>query len=355
MKKIVPILIAFVVVALLVAKLYDTGVNRPSMMYKHIPKETSDWINQMSGMGYGDRGTTGDSGNGYSETERRENGSGLDISASPTGPFNWQNKDDYLSKPSSGMRKWGKQENRNVVVYYYKDKDAVWQGRAKSVIDCAEDAMPQLKDLFGKYYYPEDMNGRKLAVYLADSVKHYETMVRKLSGERASLGDMDESNGLLVMEVGPLGCQVRGIVLHPSCFAKGSTIYKQVLRCEMARMCFFASLDYSRQIHHFRWYSEGLAEYFSQYCPMSEAMDGDMVQFVEDKCFLDREFKEMGAMGLEAADSFFRFYADKKGSEALRDLVRLSYGISGDSLFTKVGMDTEELKSEWVESIRSNN
>lgn len=324
-------MIVFVVIALLVAKLYDTGVNRPSMMFKHIPKETKDWVNELS---------------------RNKKDGGLDISAAPTGPFNWKNTDDYLSRPSSSMRKWGKQESKEVVVYHYKDKDAVWQGRARSVIKCVEEAVPQLKEVYGKYYYPEDMNGRKLAVYLADSTKHYQTIVRKLSGERATLAETEDSNGLLVMEIGPLGCQVKGIVLHPDCFRKGSSEYKQVIRRELARICFYASIDYNLQIRHYEWFPEGLAEYFSQYCPMMEHVDADMAQFIEEKCFLDREFDEMADRGLHAADCFFRFYADKKGHQSLALLVQSAYVVSGDSLFAKLGMDTKVLKAEWTENIR---
>ena len=324
-------MVAFVVIALLVAKLYDTGVNRPSMVFKHIPKETKEWVNNLN---------------------LNQKDGGMDINATPAGPFNWENTDDYLNHPSSSMRKWGKQESSNVVVYHYKDKDAVWQGRARSVIQCVEEALKQWKELCGTCYSPEEMNGRKLPVYIADSTKHYQTIVRKLSSERATLAEMEENNGLLVMEVGPLGCQVKGIVLHPDCFKKGSAEYKQVIRRELARICFYASIDYNRQIRHFEWFSEGLAEYFSLYCPMKEQVDADMAQFIDEKCFLDREFDEMADRGLRAADCFFRFYADKKGYDSLAVLVQSAYVTSGDSLFAKLGMDTEVLKAEWMESIR---
>ncbi len=330
MKKLIPILISFIIIGLLIAKLYDTGINRPSMIYKHIPKETLNWVNTLSEYG---------------------NGGSMGINAQPTGPFKWNNNDDYLSKPAFGKQKWGKHETANTIVYFYKDKDAVWQTNAISAGKCAEDAIPELERLFGKYYYPADMNGRKLPIYLADSTSHYSTIVSKLSADRASLSDKENTDGIMLMEVGPLGLQVRGIVLHPDCFKRGTVKYKQLIRREMARFCFYASIDYNLQIQHYRWFPEGLAEYFSLYCPMSENADSELALFIADNCNLTSEFPELDGRGLRAADSFFRFYADKHGDNALSRLIQSAYVNSSDSLFRSVGLRPDSLKQEWVSAI----
>lgn len=330
MKKLIPILIAFVIIGLLIAKLYDTGINRPSLVYKHIPQETVNWVNSLHG------GSQGGS---------------MGINAQPTGPFKWKNTDDYLGKPSAKGRKWGKYETDSIVLYFRQDKDAVWKTNAMSAGRCAEEAVPELKRLFGKYYGPASMNGRKLPIYLADSTSSYHKIIRKLSADHASISDYDNTDALMLMEVGPLGLQVRGIVLHPDCFRRGTTKYKQMIRKEMARYCFYASLDYSLQIHHFQWFTEGLAEYFSQYCPMLEKVDSDMALFISDKCVLTHEFPELEDHGLRAADSFFRFYADKHGDAALTELVQSAYVTCSDSLFLKNGLDAETLKQEWLMAV----
>ena len=121
----------------------------------------------------------------------------------------------------------------------------------------AHEAIPRLEDIIGKYYYPEDMNGRKVPIYLAKGNEDYSALYKKISGG----SDAGNSDGVTIYEVSPSGLFLKGIILKGSSVFSSDTYHREVQWHEMTHYCFGASLDYSQRINLPMWCTEGIAEY----------------------------------------------------------------------------------------------
>ena len=145
------------VIALVIAKLYDIGVHRPSLVYRQLSPNTIQWLNSFN----------------------KQNPEGV-MKAASVGPFDWDNKKDVGQTYKDG--KWSKEEDANVIVYYRKDKEAKGQTNAKLVLGAAEASILDVQDYLSVYHYPADLNGRKVSFYLPDTEDDYTRLLNKLSG-----------------------------------------------------------------------------------------------------------------------------------------------------------------------------
>lgn len=327
--KITTIVVVMAVIALVIAKLYDIGTHRPSLVYRQLSPSTIQWINAFNQF----------------DAENIIRGASF-------GPFDWDNKQDIGQKTSAG--KWGKEEDANTVVYYRKDRDAQGQIRARRVADCVANIILELPAYLGTYHYPTDLNGRKLAIYLPENDDEYNTLLHKLSDD----GITGSSRyGCSVIAIGPLGCQNKGIILHPSGFrdtnAEGDPEYIHVLRRELAYYTYMAGLDYNRDTRRFAWFVNGITEHFARDGKAMPDFKPEQVDMLSRECHLNAEFPAKSQMHQWGGTSFIEFYDTHYGRLALADLISATYTMPVDSALAAQA-DLEQLHMQWIQSLTPN-
>ncbi len=307
-------------------QVYSAGLNRPPLKYTHIPDETIRWIHILDSLS---------DDNGFTVTDQ--------------GPFDWDNGDDLGQDNNYG---WSYEEDDNFIVYYQKDRDAKWQGYAQSVLREANGAICELTDLMGHYYYASDMNGRKLSIYLANSPQQYASTINGLLGRPCN--NVQNSIGMIITQVGPLGCLTHGIVLHPECFNEfqpSQNRYPKVLRHEMNHYVFFSSLNYDKNVSHFQWMSEGLAEYSCNSSDHTQLTGKDSIDFISRYCKLTKEFPSKGNAAYWAGESFFLFIEKYMGGQFVRNFIRKSYQHTTSELFTNEVFLAAAIPDEMLDSL----
>lgn len=222
------VLLVFILSALALIKVYDKGKDQKPLRYADIPQETIDWINSLS-EGLDDIFST------FDPTPR---------------PTPWGNGGDVGKDPESGLATL---EDEFFIIYYPESL----ANKARLTLQYAHEAIPRMEDIIGKYYYPDDMNGRKVPIYLAKANDDYCELYRKISGG----GDGSGSDGVTIYEVSPSGLFLKGIILKGSSVFRDDTYHREVQWHEMTHYCFGASLDYSQRINLPMWCTEGIAEY----------------------------------------------------------------------------------------------
>ena len=316
----------FVVLAIIVAKVYDIGLHRPPLKYAYIPISTQDYLRNL-GKNTKDQG----------------------ISYSDQGPFDWGNNNDLGRQKAEA---WKSEEDENFVVYYHRDQEAIWQAHAQDVLHQARENIDYLKDLFGVYFYAADMNGRRLAIYLPENAGLYSSTIANLMEQ--SHGDSSGSLGITITQVGPLGCMTKGIVLHPACFdvePYNVNGFVKVLQHEMCHYVFFSALDYSKDVSHYLWVSEGIAEYFCDRHDHRQVHAPDSVEFIKSNCQLSGEFPHEGNAAYWAGESFFRFL-EKKGKKAeVKKFIQDAYTHTTDSVFIIQKQAPDKVHQQWVQSL----
>lgn len=164
------------------------------------------------------------------------------------------NNDGDLGKdPDTGM----KTLEDDLFIFYFPESLSKEAALCQKL---AHEAIPHLEDIIGKYYYPDDMNGRKAPIYLTPNQEDFERLMEKLGARRSSF---ERTAGITIQEISPSGYFLKGIALNGK-FAFSSKAYtKNVLWHEMTHYCFFASVDYNQQVNLPMWCYEGIAEYTS--------------------------------------------------------------------------------------------
>lgn len=229
----------FIFVGILLIGLWFVGIlftyqqtrKEPPIIFAKIPTETIDFFKKIASLG-------GD----------------IWIHFNPNpDPKNWENSENLGENPKFGFVKL---EDRNFIIYYHND---IGFQKASKAMQYANQAIVPLKDLFGRYYFPQDVNNRKLAIYLTSTRDEY-YQIGKLLCE----GDLpDFSIGVTALELSHFGWLTKGIVLAPGAVTKNSEYFRQVLWHEMAHYVHFTSLDASKPLKLYSWIIEGIAEYFS--------------------------------------------------------------------------------------------
>ena len=316
----------FVVLAIIVAKVYDIGLHRPPLKYAHIPIPTQDYLRNL-GKNTKDQG----------------------ISYSDQGPFDWGNDNDLGRKKAEA---WKTEEDENFVIYYHRDQEAIWQAHAQDVLHQARENIDYLKDLFGVYFYAADMNGRRLAIYLPENAGLYSTTIANLM--ELPHADGSGSLGITITQVGPLGCMTKGIVLHPKCFdvePYNVNGFVKVLQHEMCHYVFFSALDYSKNVSHYLWVSEGIAEYFCDRHDHRQVHAPDSVEFINSNCQLTAEFPHEGNAAYWAGESFFRFLEKKGKKSEVKKFIQDALTHTTDSVFIIQKQAPDKIHQQWVQSL----
>ena len=319
--------IVFFIIALLVGKTYDIGLHSPPLKYANIPDVTKSYIKNIN-------------------QNNRDQG----VRISDIGPFDWENDKDLGQNKNKAQDEWEQVENENFIVYYQPDEDAVWQGHALAVLRHAQESIEPLRELFGVYFYPSDMNGRRLSIYLpSNAAKYKETTCELLEQPNY---DVTNVAGVTITVIGPLGCLTRGIVLSPDDFdvdPNSINGFVKVLQHEMSHYVFFTSLDYNKDVHHHLWLSEGIAEYSCSRHDEQQIRDIDSIDFIRTNCRLEEEFPLEASYW--AGESFFLFFEQNMGKKAIKSFLQNAYQCSTDSIFIKMELSPAELHQQWIETL----
>lgn len=237
--------IPFIAVTLLIIgwffilwNVYQKGRVKEAIIYAHIPEETIRFID------------------GLIETIDQY----LIFDPDPQ-LSDWDNDDNYGETDEDGLSKI---EDDYFIIYYTPTKEE--KERAQKVRDWAHQAITPLAELMGKYFYPQDVKGRKLPIYLADTQKKYTKIIGYLFGNPA-IEEQTGSWGMYICTYSVQGCLTKGIVMHPDTWRTDKDA-KATLWHEMNHYVFYTSLDYSKVIDPYLWVSEGLAEFFSKELPV---------------------------------------------------------------------------------------
>jgi len=210
---------------------YQQTQEEPPVIFTKIPPETIDFFKKIASLG-------GD----------------IWIRFNPEpDPENWKDSENLGEDPQFGFIKLN---DKNFIIYYHND---VGIQKARESLRYANQAIVPLKDLFGRYYYPQDVNNRKLAIYITSTRDEYYHIGKLLC--EADIPDF--SIGVTALELSRFGWLTKGIVLAPVAVARGPEFFRQILWHEMAHYVYFTSLDARKTLKPYSWIIEGIAEYFS--------------------------------------------------------------------------------------------
>ena len=156
-------------------------------------------------------------------------------------------------------------------VIFYSSKDSVVQ-RKKALI-CqryAHEILPKAELFMKKYPYPSQMNGRKLPIYLGRNMAHFKDISKKIANYSPGSGTL----GFFSFEYGFDGLFAKGIFISPATWEVPDLLidenskddeFKATLWHEMNHFMYFANWDCFQPESPNLWFTEGLAEYFSEY------------------------------------------------------------------------------------------
>ncbi len=316
----------FIILALLMGKVYKIGQSRPPMIYTTIPDGTVKFLEGMIRFG------------GHM--------AGVDLVLG--GPFDWENDKDYGQVEDE----WSREEDEFFIVYYKKDKEAVWQGYAQHVLKAANDNILPLTRLMGKYYYPQDANGRKLPIYLTRSVEEYYEVASTIQGK---LYPPNNSVGVTISQLGNAGCK-SSVVLHPVCFEyppREPSGYVTVLMHEMNHYVFLSSIDWSKDVSFYNWEIEGIADYCANNFTQNHlSINEKQLDYIEHHCSLLDDFHDDNAE-YWAGESFFRYMEAAHGEATVKQFLRKAYETKTEETFSKLSLDPEKEHTYWVEVLKN--
>jgi len=167
----------------------------------------------------------------------------------------FDNEKDFGRKADNAFQKL---EDDNFIVYYHdNDKELI---RAQSTLKFAKSAILSLTELFGTYYYPSLVEGRKLPIYLASSRPDYKKVCKGLGTE---IPDWSAAVTYIIYDdKGKSVC--KGIILGETVYDDGNNSLKQTLWHEMAHFVHFTAVNLFQKKYFYNWEYEGLASYFAQ-------------------------------------------------------------------------------------------
>ena len=174
-------------------------------------------------------------------------------------------------------------------VIYYSNKDSVVEHNKALVCKrYAHEAIPKGELFMKNYPYPNQLNGRKLPIYLAKTVDDFRNIC-------IQLGHGDPGTwaiGLYCFQYGVPTVYTDGIIISPLAWGVSDTQidkntkdedFKQVLWHEMNHFMYFTNWDYTQTSEPNLWFTEGLAEYFAgNYDRLIEVGNYNRLNLTED-------------------------------------------------------------------------
>lgn len=254
---------------------------------------------------------------------------------------------------SIGKKDWTKYESiedmksleDDLFVFYYSSKDSV--SERKKTLVCqryAHEAVP-VGDAFMKGYpYPssEKMKGRKLPIYLANSVDDFRSICKQLG-----CGDPGTwAVGLYCFMYNAYGSYCKGVIISPAAWTVPEPLIdsttqdeelKRVLWHEMNHFMYFTNMNYLKTSHPNLWFTEGLAEYFAESTEMLQAVRN------HKKYELMNDFQD-GSSEYWVGVSAYLCLEQHYGKETISNMVTHSYDHSIDEA-VQMSIPNENLKS----------
>lgn len=236
-------LMAVLLAALMGYGIYTVIINGDHRPLKNadIPQSTIDWFNGLI--------------DGGSDI-------GGELGPDSSDSLDWQ---DY-----GGDEDLLKLEDEYFVIFYSSKDSVVQRNKALVCQRYAHEALPKA-DLFMKGYpYPSKMNGRKLPIYLGRNMAHYKDISKKIAGYTPGAGTV----GFFSFYYGAAGLYTKGIFISPATWDTPDFMIdentkdlglKATLWHEMNHYMFFANWNCFQASTPNLWFTEGLAEYFSEF------------------------------------------------------------------------------------------
>lgn len=323
------IFVVCVCLAVAFGQLFKKGLTRPDYKYPNFSQESQSWVEKM---------------NTYNQDKS--------VTYSNMGPFEWNNENDLGQNDKE--YEWEKEENATTIVYYHADKSADGKRQALAVLNLIDMSLPEMEMILGNFPKAKDMNGRKLPIYIPSDEDEYAYLVNKLSHGNASSSTSDES--YTIIEYGPLGCLLRGIVLPINAFKlfNGQQSYTKIVRREVMHYAYISQLDYnSSYTKPYLWFTEGLAEYFAQGANDVgiSFIAPDYVDVINKHCNLNAEFPQKNKTYQWAGCSFFQYLNASHGVEQLSGIVQETYHTPVDSVFEWYNINVNDFKMMWVDTL----
>lgn len=167
----------------------------------------------------------------------------------------WLNESDFGQDSLAGLANI---QDSNFVVYF----DSTLKGEAdfaKFALESASSNIQPLTNMFGKYYYPRDVNNRKLALYLANSNERFSEVFKKLTGRST---DTEWMAGVCITSISGTGLvYTDGIILKTYDQSREPERFTSNLKHEMAHYVHLNSVDWLSTYPKV-WETEGFAMYF---------------------------------------------------------------------------------------------
>ena len=238
-------------------------------------------------------------------------------------------------------------ESANFIVYFVADDLDIWKECALQTILEAEASIPGVRQVMGRYYYPKDMNGRKLPIYLPCNGRAYKNLCSTLSiGQEAKMSELSTN----IYEINESGCATKAVIINPKCFADKTlphNNYKIAVRHGMALYVYFSSLDYTNLQRQHLWVTEGLADFVARRGP-GKITAPNKVQFIVDNCNISREFPREKNAYCWAGESFYKFVASTCGSEAVKTLIQKLYEMPMEMALLYVFPNVQAAQRAWI-------
>lgn len=172
---------------------------------------------------------------------------------------------------------------------YYSTKDSVVEHK-KALISqrYAHEAVPKGELFMKRYPYPNQLNGRKLPIYLAKTVDDFRSICEQLGH-----GDPGTwAIGLYCFQYSVNGVYTDGIIISPEAWSlvdieitpqSNDNELKETLWHEMNHFMYFTNWDYTQTSEPNLWFTEGLAEYFAgNYGRLVEVGNYNKLNLTED-------------------------------------------------------------------------
>jgi hypothetical protein len=295
--------LAFFLISLVMAfglyKVFKSGDHQPLRTAK-IPQSTIDWFSGLI-----------------------DGGSDIGGIFNPDGwnPAEWGRYEDI----DSMLRL----EDEYFVIYYSSKDSAAERKKALVCQRYAHEAIPLGELFMKKYPYPDSLNGRKLPIYLANTVNDFRSICNQLGhGDPGT-----DAIGLYCFQYGTHGVYTDGIIISPRAWTDfdhwidentQDENLKRTLWHEMNHFMYLTNWDYTQTEEPFLWYVEGLAEYFSSnYDRLREVGNYNKLNLTED-------FRGKGNTEYWAGMSAFLCLENIFSKSEVSDVVFNSYNHSVD-------------------------
>jgi hypothetical protein len=301
---------------------FKKGKDRESLSQARVPQETIDFFNEFL------------------------NSFDIKLTFNPNpSDEDWDNDRNYGEDEKTGLKKI---EDEYFIVYF--DDKAKEYEKAVTLLEYAHQAIPELIELMDKYFYPSDVNGRKLPVYLASDSEKYITIFQILHGTDQTPGG--NSVGLYISTYSIRGNVTTGILLHPRIWEinRHSDYARRVLWHEMNHYVFFASLQYDKVVKPYTWVYEGLAEYFSM--PEITELNRHQIDLCQTLS-LSNTFSDTYS-NYWAGQTIYQFFELYYSKDKLKNFIQYSYANStGDALSNAFTEQVVNIETRWHKYVKS--